>query len=138
MASLKRKISHQTASTKRSRPPSVHEDTAQSSPEPQSKQHTNQKTSDPDNEDDATTTTAEDLPKTFHDLGIIEELCSACDSLGYKAPTPIQALSIPVVLNGRDIIALAETGSGKTAAFVSTKNKINFHPLAELAEIERS
>ena len=57
-------------------------------------------------------------PKTFRDLGIIESLCEACDSLGYRIPTPIQTQSIPLALQGRDLIALAETGSGKTAAFV--------------------
>lgn len=56
-------------------------------------------------------------PKSFKDLGIIDSLCEACDTLGYKAPTPIQAESMPVALQGRDLIGLAETGSGKTAAF---------------------
>ena len=55
--------------------------------------------------------------KTFQDLGIIDSLCNACTSLGYKSPTPIQSEAIPVALQGRDIIGLAETGSGKTAAF---------------------
>ena len=55
--------------------------------------------------------------KTFQDLGIIESLCEACTALGYKTPTPIQTESIPLALEGRDIIGLAETGSGKTAAF---------------------
>ncbi|EFQ98228.1 ATP-dependent rRNA helicase RRP3 [Nannizzia gypsea CBS 118893] len=57
------------------------------------------------------------VPKTFKDLGIIDSLCDACTSLGYKAPTPIQAESIPLALQGRDLVGLAETGSGKTAAF---------------------
>ena len=55
--------------------------------------------------------------KTFQDLGVIEQLCDACAALGYKNPTPIQSESIPLALEGRDIIGLAETGSGKTAAF---------------------
>lgn len=55
--------------------------------------------------------------KTFADLGIMPSLIEACTNLGYKAPTPIQAESIPLALSGRDLIALAETGSGKTAAF---------------------
>lgn len=56
-------------------------------------------------------------PKSFKELGVIDALCEACQTLGYKAPTPIQSESIPPALQGRDIIGLAETGSGKTAAF---------------------
>lgn len=55
--------------------------------------------------------------KTFTELGIIDSLTEACEALGYKHPTPIQAESIPPALQGRDVIGLAETGSGKTAAF---------------------
>ncbi|PYH88219.1 DEAD-domain-containing protein [Aspergillus ellipticus CBS 707.79] len=55
--------------------------------------------------------------KTFKELGIIDQLCESCETMGYKAPTPIQVESIPVALQGRDVIGLAETGSGKTAAF---------------------
>lgn len=54
---------------------------------------------------------------TFKDLGVIDSLCEACVALGYKTPTPIQAEAIPLALQGRDLIGLAETGSGKTAAF---------------------
>lgn len=56
-------------------------------------------------------------PKSFKDLGVIDPLCDACTALGYKAPTPIQTESIPLAIQGRDLIGLAETGSGKTAAF---------------------
>ncbi|KAL4780927.1 ATP-dependent rRNA helicase rrp3 [Aspergillus varians] len=55
--------------------------------------------------------------KTFKELGIIDQLCEACETMGYKAPTPIQSQGIPLALEGRDVIGLAETGSGKTAAF---------------------
>ena len=59
----------------------------------------------------------EETPQSFQDLGIIDSLCDACTALGYKFPTPIQCKSIPLALEGRDLIGLAETGSGKTAAF---------------------
>ncbi|KAI9792766.1 MAG: ribosomal RNA processing protein [Peltula sp. TS41687] len=73
---------------------------------------------EPDAEPDAQQQdVTEVLPKSFKDLGIIDELSDACASLGYKAPTPIQAQAIPHALEGRDLIGLAETGSGKTAAF---------------------
>ncbi|KAI0160886.1 DEAD-domain-containing protein [Hypoxylon sp. FL1284] len=60
----------------------------------------------------------ESAPTTFKDLGIVDPLVEACHRLGYKNPTPIQAQSIPLALQDRDLIGLAETGSGKTAAFV--------------------
>ncbi|KAH8704799.1 ATP-dependent rRNA helicase rrp3 [Talaromyces proteolyticus] len=68
-------------------------------------------------EDVSLAQTSTNPPKTFRELGVIDSLCEACDSLGYSTPTPIQAHCIPVALQGRDLIGLAETGSGKTAAF---------------------
>ena len=65
----------------------------------------------------ATAPSDERAQKSFADLGVIESLCEACTQLGYKSPTPIQEQSIPLALSGRDVIGLAETGSGKTAAF---------------------
>ncbi|KAG9233436.1 P-loop containing nucleoside triphosphate hydrolase protein [Amylocarpus encephaloides] len=58
-----------------------------------------------------------EVVKSFKDLGIIDSLCDACIAMKYTAPTPIQAESIPPALQGRDLIGLSETGSGKTAAF---------------------
>lgn len=55
---------------------------------------------------------------TFASLGVCKELCIACESLGWKSPTEIQKKTIPIALEGRDIIGLAETGSGKTGAFI--------------------
>jgi ATP-dependent RNA helicase RhlE len=54
---------------------------------------------------------------TFADLGIAEPLCRALSAEGYEHPTPIQARTIPALLNGRDVLGLAQTGTGKTAAF---------------------
>ncbi|XP_030333959.1 probable ATP-dependent RNA helicase DDX47 isoform X2 [Strigops habroptila] len=56
-------------------------------------------------------------PRSFKDLGVTDVLCEACDQLGWKMPTKIQIEAIPVALQGRDVIGLAETGSGKTGAF---------------------
>ncbi len=53
----------------------------------------------------------------FRDLGLSAELLLAIDAQGYKQATPIQQQAIPVVLEGRDILAGAQTGTGKTAAF---------------------
>ncbi len=55
---------------------------------------------------------------TFADLGLRPELLRAVDAAGYTAPTPIQERGIPLVLEGRDLIACAQTGTGKTAAFL--------------------
>ncbi|WP_165051299.1 MULTISPECIES: DEAD/DEAH box helicase [unclassified Adlercreutzia] len=54
---------------------------------------------------------------TFAELGLPAAALAAVDDLGYTAPTPVQAQAVPLVLEGRDVIAAAKTGTGKTAAF---------------------
>lgn len=54
----------------------------------------------------------------FSQLGLAPAQVGTCESLGYKTPTPIQRHGIPVALTGRDLIGCAETGTGKTAAFL--------------------
>ena len=59
----------------------------------------------------------EPLPERFSDLGLIEPIARAVAEEGYERPTPIQARCVPHVLAGRDLLGLAQTGTGKTAAF---------------------
>lgn len=66
----------------------------------------------------------------FADLGLIPELLHAIEVRKYAVPTAVQAQAIPAVLAGSDILALAQTGSGKTAAFVL--------PLLQRLQLERS
>jgi Superfamily II DNA and RNA helicases len=54
----------------------------------------------------------------FKDLGLHEALVRKCESLKFTEPTPIQAQAVPVILKGSDLIGCAETGTGKTAAFL--------------------
>lgn len=54
----------------------------------------------------------------FTDLGLLPFLTDKCEQMGFTEPTPIQTQAIPVVLNGGDVIGTAETGTGKTAAFL--------------------
>jgi superfamily II DNA/RNA helicase len=54
---------------------------------------------------------------TFKDLGLSEPVLKALEEAGYKHPTPIQEQAIPIVLMCRDVLGLAQTGTGKTAAF---------------------
>ena len=55
---------------------------------------------------------------TFSDLGLNKTLVDKCESLDFSEPTPIQKQAIPVILKGADLIGCAETGTGKTAAFL--------------------
>ncbi len=54
----------------------------------------------------------------FQDLGLREEILKAVEEAGYREPTPIQARAVPEVLRGRDVVGIAQTGTGKTASFV--------------------
>ena len=58
----------------------------------------------------------DDVPD-FASLGLREELLQTLREVGYETPTPIQAATIPPLLAGRDVVGLAQTGTGKTAAF---------------------
>jgi ATP-dependent RNA helicase DeaD len=76
-------------------------------------------------------TTIEDTPRTtFADLGLSEPTLRAVTELGYEEPTPVQAQTIGRVLAGADVIAQAQTGTGKTAAFAL--------PIVDRVEIDRS
>jgi ATP-dependent RNA helicase DeaD len=57
------------------------------------------------------------MSKTFADLGLSEEILQALRDVGYESPSPIQEQGIPPLLEGRDVIGQAQTGTGKTAAF---------------------
>ncbi|EDN02199.1 ATP-dependent rRNA helicase RRP3 [Histoplasma capsulatum] len=108
----KRKLAH-TA-----QPDPIVSDLESSSSEASQQSHDEQLTAANEQDDESPQVQREEaVTKSFKDLGIIDSLCEACEALGYKSPTPIQAESIPLALQGRDLIGLAETGSGKTAAF---------------------
>ena len=55
--------------------------------------------------------------KNFESLGLSKKLLEAVESEGYTTPTPVQEQSIPPLLAGRDVLGVAQTGTGKTAAF---------------------
>ncbi|HUN48258.1 MAG TPA: DEAD/DEAH box helicase, partial [Stellaceae bacterium] len=57
------------------------------------------------------------MNSSFSDLGVAEPLCRALKAENYEKPTPIQARAIPHLLAGRDLLGIAQTGTGKTAAF---------------------
>lgn len=54
---------------------------------------------------------------TFNDLGLPEFILNAVSEMGFSTPSPIQQACIPHLLNGHDVLGMAQTGSGKTAAF---------------------
>ena len=68
--------------------------------------------------------------KTFEEFDLDAKLLRAITEMGFEQPSPIQAKAIPVILEGKDIVGQAQTGTGKTAAFgipllqmIDTKNK---------------
>ena len=65
----------------------------------------------------ADTTISDLTPQTFSELGLHADILKAVAATGYTSPTPIQAQAIPVVMQGRDVMGAAQTGTGKTAAF---------------------
>jgi len=69
-----------------------------------------------DSSKDNSSTPADDAVE-FADLGLPETLLEVVRGLGYEAPSPIQAATIPALLEGRDLLGQAQTGTGKTAAF---------------------
>ena len=67
--------------------------------------------------DDQQKTAADSLPVRFEDFGLASEILKALNDLGYTSPTPIQSQAIPVVLEGKDVMGAAQTGTGKTAGY---------------------
>jgi superfamily II DNA/RNA helicase len=65
----------------------------------------------------AEVTEAHDGEKTFRDFGVAEPICAALEAVGITATFPIQALTLPIALDGNDVIGQARTGTGKTLAF---------------------
>ncbi len=63
------------------------------------------------------TGTSSDVEVTFSDLALNKSLLKILNEVGYESPSPIQAQAIPLLLDGKDIIGQAQTGTGKTAAF---------------------
>jgi len=57
-------------------------------------------------------------PTTFAELGLSSKVLAAIEAAGYATPTPIQAEAIPIAASGRDVLGIAQTGTGKTASFV--------------------
>ena len=60
---------------------------------------------------------SDDTSPSFDDLGLSAGVLAAIREAGYETPSPIQAATIPLILGGRDVVGLAQTGTGKTAAF---------------------
>ncbi len=79
----------------------------------------------------AETVEAEDNSVKFTDLGLDGRVLASLEKVGYEKPSPIQAETIPLLLEGRDVVGLAQTGTGKTAAFAVPA----LSHLAELSDV---
>ncbi len=72
----------------------------------------------PENTPEASTSEGEEEKISFRDLKLSEELLEGLDAMGFQEPTPVQAKAIPPIRDGRDVIGCAQTGTGKTAAYL--------------------
>ena len=73
---------------------------------------------------------------TFNDFNFNEQLAEGLLSMGYKTPTAIQQMAIPVVMEGKDVIACAQTGTGKTASYLlPVLNLIGTHPKHQISAL---
>jgi ATP-dependent RNA helicase RhlE len=73
--------------------------------------------------------------QSFAELGLNEQILAGVEALGFTEPTPVQAQAIPAILEGRDVVASAQTGTGKTAAFTLPVLQ-NILPLSQAARRE--
>ncbi|PQZ96166.1 ATP-dependent RNA helicase [Arthrobacter sp. MYb227] len=85
----------------------------------------------PENQNTAETTKTEENTVLFSDLGLDGRVLAAVSDLGYEKPSPIQAATIPLLLEGNDVVGVAQTGTGKTAAFALPA----LSKMAELADL---
>ena len=76
------------------------------------------------------TTSLDQAGPSFHDYPIREPVLRAIDDMGWTQPTPIQAATLPLLLEGADVVGQAQTGSGKTAAFgIPIINRLTHGPM---------
>ena len=85
----------------------------------------------PENQNATAETKTEENAVLFSDLGLDGRVLAAVSDLGYEKPSPIQAATIPLLLEGRDVVGVAQTGTGKTAAFALPA----LSKMAELADL---
>lgn len=107
------------------------DDAAESAEQPVENDSAEKRAENSSTEKPADAEKSEPNPPTFAELGVDARVLAALDEVGYEYPSPIQAATIPALLSGRDVVGLAQTGTGKTAAFaVPALSK-----LAELSDL---